>query len=266
MPSWLCHLTRSFKEQEDDSIHTINFDLWSHSKQPEVLPRGLRGGTFVGLLSAAVLTVHCGSSSPLSAFAWATCEEVFLLQFCPQGCQPDWNVPFLQYAVLELLVLCWSLVSSTSRPAGISLPTWSEESVSSPAVLPLWGARLPSRWGALPPLWVASGSFASALAQAREIGYGGFRVPASSSSQAAEGWFGVNALVGRHGSLLAGEPPLCPVTVGGLLAPLLLEPEAWVLPCMQVCEHTSLLGVWYVPVNPEGKITREEGVPLPPWV
>lgn len=41
VPSWLCHLTRSFKEGEDDSIHAINFDLWSHSKQPQVLPQGL---------------------------------------------------------------------------------------------------------------------------------------------------------------------------------------------------------------------------------
>lgn len=91
MPSWLCHLTRSFKEQEDDSIHAINFDLWSHGKQPQVLPRGLGGTTFVGLLSAtdaadavdaahaADAAKHCSSSSPLSTLVLATCEEVFLL-------------------------------------------------------------------------------------------------------------------------------------------------------------------------------------------
>lgn len=58
-------LDKEFQRAKEDSIHAINFDLWSHSKQPQVLP-GLGGkNLFISPLSAGDAVMHSSSRSAL---------------------------------------------------------------------------------------------------------------------------------------------------------------------------------------------------------
>lgn len=129
VPSWLCHLTRSFKEREEDSIHAINFDLWSHSKQPRGFTSGLRGRNLL-LVPYGAAVMRSRPAHLCSAFVLATCEEVFLLGHCPESCPGATGTS--HHRVRSSRIFCPSLdglVDSSSQLAGILLPKRSEESM-----------------------------------------------------------------------------------------------------------------------------------------